>query len=216
MTDNKDKKNDKILQKDSVAIGNESLTIIKHAMRPFSRMRGFPDVEHTTWIDMTILNTTDKTIATAIFEGIFFDINGNVLEKIKHTIYELKPNCSRVITVVNDITRSELIKSYKIGIVKTVTADIERIQIQKHTMRKNADGGVEIWGILKNISAVKTNVSVILTVNDFNNEKIGKSVLVIEGIDPESYKKFSFIFNAPDGDAVSKYSLEIAEESVKV
>jgi hypothetical protein len=119
-------------------------------------------------INFSAKNISNKTIAMVIFEAVYYDLDGNVLDTIQHKEFELKPNKSRVVTITIDRIKGVYVKSYKVNILKMSTADVEKIQLIRNESRTIEAGRKEISGILKNISDVKTDTVLVVTFLDSN------------------------------------------------
>ncbi len=194
---------------ESVATGNDRVTILKHCLREV--VGPFNDAERLKRsIDIAIRNISDKTIATAIFEAVFYDLEGNVIDTLRHKEFELRPNTSRAILITPSRKVIDIFKSYKVTLLKMITADIEKIQIRKHE-RKSFESSEEICGIIKNINDVKTDTVLIANFKNSDDEIIGIKVIAIRDIEPGAIKQFHFIFDTPQGESVKTYSLNIGE-----
>ena len=77
------------------ATGNEKVTILQHGL--FKTMDDHGDRVFSTGAELAIRNVSDSTIATSVFEAVFYDIEGNILDKVKHKEVDLRPNTSRAI-----------------------------------------------------------------------------------------------------------------------
>jgi hypothetical protein len=159
--------------------------------------------------ELAIRNISDVTIATALFEVDFYDVNGNIVDEVKHKEYEIYPGNSRAIFIASttdpDIVR---IKSYSCKLTKVITADVEKIRICRHIIR-TVEKGEEIEGIVKNISRFKTDAALVANFCNSNNENIGSKLIILKNIEPESTRQFSFVFHPREGDAVRTYSMNV-------
>ncbi len=197
---------DVILTPEPVAIGNDMVVILNHHIQdPDITARG-----DKRSIDMAIRNVSDKTFATLVFEAVFYDSVGNIMSTTRHREYELKPNVSRGIHIVPGKLESDMFKTYKVSIIRALTTDIEKVQLRRHEIR-SIDGGEEVRGTLKNLSDVKTDAALIATFKDSKGEKIGTKIIPMKDIEPGSSKNFQFTFNAPSGEKVMEYTLNIGD-----
>jgi hypothetical protein len=195
-----------ILTPEPVATGNDMVVILNHHIQdPDVTARG-----DKRSIDMAIRNVSDKTFATLVFEAVFYDSVGNIMSTTRHREYELKPNVSRGIHIVPDKLESDMFKTYKVSIMRALTTDIEKVQLRRHEIR-SIDGGEEVRGTLKNLSDVKTDAALIATFKDSKGEKIGTKIIPMKDIEPGSSKNFQFTFNAPSGEKVMEYTLNIGD-----
>ncbi|MFZ7104277.1 MAG: hypothetical protein ACOWWO_16700 [Peptococcaceae bacterium] len=189
------------------AIGNDKIKIINHSLQIIDSATMQKD--YRFFIEMAIRNIFDKTIATALFEVVLYDSEGGIVDKFYHKEYELKPGRSRAINI--DIyDDKEIIKSYRVTLLKAVTSDAERIQLRRNEIR-SVEGGEEVRGIIKNISDVKTDAAIVATFEDAWAEKIGVKIIMINDINPGEFKQFHFVFTPPEGAIVKEYFLSIGE-----
>ncbi len=188
--------------------GNETVKILKHSLNggvPGSFSRA------TAGADVSIRNVSDITIASLIFEAAFYDIEGNIIDTVKHSEIELKPDTSRAITI--DLKQQDASKliSYDIKIARMTTTDIERVQLRRHEIRTTDTGEEEVRGVVKNISNVKAGAALVATFFDSNQENIGTRVVTLRDIDPDDVRHFHFIFKPMVGDRVRSYTLNIGD-----
>jgi hypothetical protein len=162
-----------------------------------------------TGVELAIRNVSDSTIATAVFEAVFYDQEGNILDTVKHREIDLKPDTSRAIHITSSINEIDKVKSYGVRIIRTTTADVEKVQLRRHEMRTTEAGEEEISGTVKNISEVKTDAALVATFYDPKKENIGTKVLVLRDIEPNTIRQFDFKFKPQEGDIVRSYSLNV-------
>ncbi len=195
-----------------VVYGNDEVIILKHALREIETSWANPGTEsRISYIDISIRNISGKNIATAVFEALFYDAEGNILRKQVHKELDLKSNTSRAIFISAEDIDAKSVKSYKVTLIKIITADIEKIQLCRHEIRTTETGDEEVQGIIKNISDVTTDAALIATFKDHQGEKIGVKVLQIKDMYLGELRKFHFIFTPPEGVKVKTYSLDIGE-----
>jgi hypothetical protein len=193
----------------SSATGNGRISILKHFLWGVSDSNSRSVYKPT--VELAIRNVSDKTVAIAIFNAVFYDAQGEVLASFRHREMEIKPKCSRAIYLTPDKCKSGIVSSYKVNLLKTMTADVEKFQLYSHKVKILETGGEEVKGTLKNMSATRADAVLIANYTDYDNEKIGIRVIMVKDIEPNSYKDFHFIFYPPEGDKIGNYSLSIGE-----
>ena len=188
--------------------GNEKIKILKHSLNggvagdycgPFAGT------------DISIRNVSDTTIASLVFEAIFYDIEGNVLDTVRRREVDLKPNTSRAVNINYTKPEPYQLRSYDIKITRMTITDVEKVQLRQHDKRTTDVGEEEIRGVVKNISGVKTDAALVATFFDAKKENIGNRVVILRDIEPDSIKQFSFIFKPMEGDRVRSYTLSIGD-----
>ena len=187
--------------------GNEKIKVLKHSL---IKEEG-DDRGQTSGADIAIRNVSDTTIASLVFEAIFYDIEGNILDTVKHREIDLKPNFSRAVVIRYTGHESDKLKSYDIKIARMTTADVEKVQLRRHEIRTTDDGQEEVKGIAKNISGVKTDAALVATFLDSKKENIGTRVVILRDIEANSIKQFHFLFKPMEGDSVRTYTLNIGD-----
>ncbi len=190
--------------------GNEKIQILKHSYDNGDEDL-FNEDDNPARVDIAMRNVSDTTIATMVFEAIFYDIEGNILDTVRHSIIELKPNTSRAIGINYKEQKDDKLKSYDVKIVRMVTADVEKIQLRRHEIKTTDDGQEEVRGIVKNISGVKTDAALVATFLDSKKENIGTRVVILRDIEPDSIKQFHFMFKPIEGDIIMTYTLNIGD-----
>ena len=193
------------------ATGNEKIKILKHKLSQVGVQDFCISCRGAISIELVIRNISDSTLATTVFEALFYDIEGNILDTVEHKTFELKPDTSRVVGIGSLIPEYNKIKSYNVRITRTTTTDVEKVQLRRHERRKTETGEEEIIGVVKNISEVKTDAALVTTFYDLKKENIGTEVLVLRDLEPNDIRQFSFKFKPQEGDRVSKYYLTIGE-----
>ncbi len=76
----------------------------------------------------------------------------------------------------------------------------------------NKDGELDITGLVKNISAVKTDVSITANYLNLKNEDLGSRAIVITNIEPKSYREFKISFKPPESEIVNACALKIVSD----
>jgi hypothetical protein len=190
--------------------GDDRIHILKHNFQDVGSLDvGISQLK--SGIELAVRNVSGVTVATAIFEAEVYDSGGNVLTTVNHKECEIKPNTSRAFLLTVDKVKEDKARSYSIKVIKTVTTDVEKVQLRRNEKRAIAAVGEEISGILKNISDIKTDAVLVATFLDAKQEKVGMRVLAMKDIEPNSIRKFSLIFTPPPGEVVKTYSLDIGE-----
>jgi hypothetical protein len=192
----------------STVTGNDSIRIMNHIFLEGNNPFGSPI--KGAGVEIGIRNISGKTIATAVFEAVFYDLEFNILDKVKHTESEIKANSSRAITIVSDKCMGLPARRYEVQIVKTVTSEIEKVKVLRD-WKRTTGRKEEISGIVKNISEVRTDAALIVTFIDDTQEKIGISVLNVKDIEPHSTKSFKFYFMLPVEGVHSNYTIDVGE-----
>lgn len=204
---------DIILTPEQTVTGNDRIKILKHSFHEINETVDHWISQLESTINVAVKNISDKTISTTIFEALFYDFEGNVIRSLIHKEFDIKPNCSRsfVITIECDKTKDDYARSYNVRVIKTVTADVEKVQIRKNEMKKLDNGGQEICGVIKNISPNKTDAVLVANFSDYLGENIGISVLPLKELKPDSLQRFQLSYYPPEGVKIGNYTLDIAE-----
>ena len=193
-----------------VAMGDEKITILKHELSLTD-----PTTEYPTpaGIELAMRNISDRDIATATFEATFYDQEGQIISDVIHNEVEFKSATSRAIRINCSIPHYEStqVKSYTVKVTKTITTDVERIQIRRHEIKTTEDGEELVWGIVKNIGETKTDAAVVFTFYNPQKEKISTKVVILRDIEPNTIREYNFRFNPPDGNTVRNYSIVVGE-----
>jgi hypothetical protein len=195
-----------------VIMDNDEVKIITHTLAEGNALNeeGF-----SRSIDVSIRNVFDKTFASVILEAVFMDGEGNELDTVRQKVLEIKPDSSRTVQISPAKPDAGMFRTYRLSVYRTVTTDIEKVQIKSHEM-KPLDGAVEISGVLKNVSDGKADAAVVTLFKDVKDEKIATKVAYIRDIDPGASKQFRFKFVEPEDESVNSYVISvgsIAEEA---
>ncbi len=191
---------------ESTAIGDEKITIIKHKIYIVVMHR---IAFHEVGAELVIRNISESTIATAVFEAIFYDIEDNIIDTVKHKEIYFKPNTSRTITICSSTKDPYKVERYDVRLVRVTTADVERVQIRRNVVKTTETGEEEVTGIIKNISTEKTDAALIATFQNNKGENIGKKCIVLRDIEPNSLRQFHFKFKPQESDRIKAYSLDV-------
>jgi hypothetical protein len=193
------------------ATGNDKITILKHR---FSGIAMGRDEEYpTARLELAIRNVSNSTIATALFEAVFYDGEGNIVDTVRHTEVELRPETSRAIHITSAIPISEDdgVVSYAVRLVRAATADTEKVQFRTQEMRPTESGEEEVSGVVKNLSEVKLDAAVVIAFFDPQKENIGTRVLVLKDMEPNTVRTFALRFRPQEGDTVRSCTLAVGE-----
>jgi len=147
-----------------VATGSNSIQILSHSLR--DPQNNNPRGDPQTIIDVAIRNISDKKIATVVFDAVYYDAEGNILDTLRHREIEINPKSSRAIYICSQKAHPLAARSYKVTVVKAVTADTEKVHLYTHEVRTAESGQEEVRGILKNISNVITDAALVACFRD--------------------------------------------------
>jgi hypothetical protein len=195
----------------SLVTGNDNIQILRHGFLDIDNYNSYIDSKLKKTVEISIRNVSEKTIATALFEAIFYDANGAILDTVYHKECQLEPKTSRAFTVTSDKKTYNLIQNYEIVLLKTVTTDIEKIHLLRHEIINTKAGEERIAVVLKNISNIKTDFALIVYFYDENEEIICTKILEIIAMEPRSVRNFCFISNIPGECKVKKHIFDIGE-----
>lgn len=193
------------------ATGNDRVAILKHELADATIDPQDNSKKSPAGVELAISNVSETTVATAVFEALFYDIDGNVLDVVKHKLVDLQPNRSRAILISSMQYEREKVRSYKVQLTRITTADVEKVQVRKHDISTSETGEQRIHGIVKNISQAKTDASVVLTFYDANHENIGTKVVLLKNIEPDTIRQYELGFKPQPGDSVADYGVVIGE-----
>ncbi len=193
------------------ATGNDRVAVLTHKLLGIGMGRDeeFP----TARIELAIRNVSKSTIATVIFEARFYDQDGNTVDTVRHTEVELNPETSRLVRITSSIPVYDYdrIQSYEVRLVRTTTAETEKVQFRSYEMTTLETGEEQVTGIVKNVGEVKIDAAVVATFYDAQKETIGMRVLLVREIEPNTVKRFDLRFKPQEGDTVRNCSLAVAE-----
>ncbi|NLL90153.1 MAG: hypothetical protein GX226_03510 [Dehalococcoidales bacterium] len=195
---------DMVMVPESVACGNEMVTVTKHNLKYF-------DNAILEGVECGIQNVSDKDIATLIMECTFFDGEGNILKVIKHKETNLLSGNSRGIMIPPPADAPAfLISSYNIRVLRAITTDVEKVQIIKDEIRTLGDAK-EVTLSCKNISAEKTDAAVIVKFLNDAAEVIGIKVIPVKDLEPGSTRQFNVSFQPLPGDYVKNHEVSAGD-----
>lgn len=192
-----------------VVTGDEKIEVINHSLRETDLTD--PRSINSSVIDLAIRNISDKTIASAVYEAIYYDSTGNILDTVRHKDCDMRPRSSRSISIVTDNVKSNKTKSYKVTLLKSISTDVEKVQLRGSELSTLDNGCEEVRGIVKNISDVKTDAALLVSFKDNKNINIGTRVVVIKDLEPGMVRRFNFVFNTPEGEKIKSCSFDIGE-----
>lgn len=194
-----------------VATGNDKIIILKHGLAGIvmDRDQEYPIAK----VELAIRNVSDFAIATAVFEAIFYDKEGKVVDTVRHSEVELDPATSRAIHIASSIPVYEYddIVSYDVRLVRMTTVDFEKLQFRNYELGSSETGEEQIKGIVKNLSRVKSDAGVVATFYDAKKETLGTRILMLREIEPNSIRRFDLRFKPQEGETVASCSLSVGE-----
>jgi hypothetical protein len=198
------------------ATGNASITILKHSISIVPVVAREEEIEYgrpptPDGVELVIRNVSGSTMATAVFEAIFYDEQGNVLDTVRHREIELLPDTSRALRINSSISEHDQIKSYAVELIRTAPAAVEKVQLRRHDMTTTETGEEEIVGVVKNLSDVKTDAAVVANFYDPHKENIGTRVVFLREIEPNGIRKYNLKFKPQEGDIVRTYTLQVGD-----
>lgn len=191
------------------ATGNDKVAVLNHHL---SEIQTSADGVHRSppGLELAIRNVSTSTIASMMFEAVLFDQSGNILETIKHKEIALEPDRSRAIQIPCSYYDHERVRSYVVRVIRTTSADVEKVQLRRHSGNTSETGEEEITGVVKNLSHTRTDAAIVATFYD-KEEHIGTKVLVLKDLEPEATRQYQIRFKPQEGDRVSRYTLEVGE-----
>ncbi len=191
------------------AAGDDRIAVLKHGLHDST----IPETEEVKKeIEIAVKNIHNETIATAVFSAEVFDCEGNFLGAVRHVESDIKPDASRAVTIqINSILKHNSARSYKVNVIKSVTADIQKVLLRRDERRMLPNGDINISGVVKNVYSIKTDAAVSAAFINANKVELGTVVLPVKNIEPGATKPFSLIFRPPAGEAVKTYVIDIGE-----
>jgi len=163
-------------------------------------------------VELAIRNVSSSTIATASFEAVFYDIEGNVIDTTTYQTVDLPPGTSRTIHIEYKAPKNEgELKSYDVRVTRTTSAETERFHITHKELKVTGTGENEVSGIVKNLSDVKVDAIVFAVFYNMDKRDIGEKAALIREIEPHGMKNFAFVFKPQEGDDVASYTLNVGE-----
>ncbi len=81
-----------------------------------------------------VKNETEKPIAAAVFEAVFYDYEGKEIDVVRKREYEIEANSVRGFAISSDKIRRVLkdnARSYSVKLIKCISADVERVLLKK-------------------------------------------------------------------------------------
>jgi hypothetical protein len=195
---------DIVMVPESVACGNEMVTVTKHNLKYF-------DNAIIEGVECGIKNVSDKAIATLIMECTFFDGEGNILNVTKHKETNLLPGNIRGVMIKPPLdVPAFLINSYNIRVLRIITTDVEKVQIIKNEIRTMGDTK-EVTLSCKNISAEKADAAVIVKFLNDAAEAIGIKVIPVKDLEPGTARQFKVSFKPLAGDSVKNHEILVGD-----
>jgi hypothetical protein len=194
-----------------VATGNEKIAVLKHYFSDMDGIRGEGDA--LTRVDLAIRNMSDSTIATAVFQAEFYDGEGNIIDTVRHSETELRPETSRLIHITSGIPISEsgTAESYAVRLVRMITTDVEKVHHLRYEIDTIETGEEEVRGVVKNVSDVKIDAAVAVTFFDGEKENLGVRVVVLKDMEPNTARQYTLRFRPQEGETVRGCSITAGE-----
>jgi hypothetical protein len=193
---------------DPIAIGNDSLSIMHHEITEMKEDER--KVVHPYGVKLAIRNNSNKKIATSLFEAIFFDINGNIVDKVTYKTKDLDAEVSRAINIYSTILEETKVKSYFVKVTKTITTDVEKIQIC-NCRAKSTVNGEEITVIFKNLSEIPISAVIMVDLFNLKDEIIGSRAMELDQINANEIRQCNFLFELPPGENLVRFEPNVVE-----
>ncbi|MBI4789156.1 MAG: hypothetical protein HY782_19160 [Chloroflexi bacterium] len=193
------------------ATGNAQITVFKHALVDALSDPQDNSKKSPASVELAIGNVSDTAIAAAVFEALFYDGEGNILDSVRHREVDLPPGRSRAILIKSLQYESEKVASYAVRLVRATTTEFEKVQLRRQDTWTTETGEEAIHGIVRNVSAVKTDAAVVVTFYDVNKENIGTKVVLLRDIEPDMIRQYDLVFKPQEGDTVASYSFAIGD-----
>ncbi|MFA5629324.1 MAG: hypothetical protein WC958_03615 [Dehalococcoidales bacterium] len=196
-----------VLTPDPEVIGSDTVEILKHVIVEADTCSGSKRA-----LVLEFKNSGEKTLATAVLEVVFCDGEGNVLDTVCHREFEFKPQSICAANITPAKQEAEAFRTYKVSVRKAITTEFEKVQLKSHDMNPVGDA-VEVSGVVKNVSDVKTDAAVSTLFRDVKDEKIATRVIYIRDIEPGASMQFRFKFVVPAGEDVNSYAISVGDIS---
>jgi hypothetical protein len=194
-----------------VATGNELVAVLDHSIYIFKD-------EWDKWVygkgvELVLRNVSTSVIVTAVFEAVFFDQEGNVINTKRHQETEFLPDTSRRIDIVSTLSRKECVKieSYDVKLIRTTTTETQKVLLVRHELATVETGEEEVRGIVKNLSDEKADAAVVATFYDVKTENLGTRVLSLRDIAPHTIRQYVLRFKPQKGERVSSCNIAVGE-----
>ncbi len=193
----------------ATAAGDKRIEVLKHG---FHESTNEETDEFNKDIEVAIRTVSPEPVVTTIINAELFDAEGSSMGEVRHIESDIKPNTSRAVIIpINSITGYNSAKSYKIITSKTTTVDTQKVLLRRDERKVLPNGDINVSGIVKNVSGIKTDASVAVTFLDAKKEELGTMVLPVKDIEPGSVRNFSLLFHPPAGETVKTYNIDIGE-----
>jgi hypothetical protein len=142
-----------------VAIGNEQIAILKHDIYRKCQEDGVEEIG----ISMTVKNQSGEAFGSVSFEAQLFNIDGNVIDTIKHKEFDIPVTYNRTVRIISKSPEADKVKSYAVKIDKVISTPKpvaegnDKVVILKHNLtasdaEQRASSGVEV--AIRNVSKV--------------------------------------------------------------
>jgi len=193
-----------------VVTGDERISILRHDFQDTGTLDvGITQIKRG--IELAVRNVSGEDLATVIFEAELFDSGGGLVQTLRHKEHDIKSNTSRAFLIQSNGVKEDVVRSYNIKVIKTVTSDVEKVQLRRNEVKRLRGGREELSGLLKTISRGKTSAVLVVTYLDADEEPIGLGALRVNDIEPGTVRNFSLGFTAPEGETVKTRNMDIGE-----
>jgi sporulation protein YlmC with PRC-barrel domain len=136
-----------------IATGDDRINVLKHN---FHENMNTDTDELKQEIEIAIRNIAPETIATIVFNAEIFDTEGSYLGEVRHIESDIKPNTSRAVIIqIDNINKYNSARSYKVSILKTITADTQKVLLRRDEKRVCPNGDINVSGVIKNVHTGK-------------------------------------------------------------
>lgn len=161
--------------------------------------------------NLVISNESQTTMATVVLEALFYDREGTVVETLKHKITDLGPGRSRGILISSHEYEPGRVASYQVRVVRTISAEVERLQLRRFEVQTMETGEEVVHGLVKNLSNVTMDAAVVVSFLDVDKEILGTRVVLVRGIPPDTVKPYEVTFKPEEGDTVISCDFRVGE-----
>ncbi|HAS04758.1 MAG TPA: hypothetical protein DCR71_03220 [Dehalococcoidia bacterium] len=186
-----------------VANGNKQVEIVSHKVLPKSG-EGSPG----KGVYLEIKNITSAAIGKLTLQTLMFDAKEYVIDTVEKTVTDFQCDKTRILRIVTSAENAD-VKSYEVKITNIAVTPVAVATGDERKILPNGD--VNVSGMIKNVSGIKTDASIAVTFLDTKKEEPGTVVLPVKDIEPGSVKNFSLLFRPPTGEKVKTYTIDIGE-----
>jgi hypothetical protein len=194
-------------------VSDDRIAIYKHSLCSAGQDRYDPNIA-IAGVELAIRNISELGVGTAVFEGRFYDREGNLLNTVRHKELDLPPRTSRAIVVNSQLPMYE-VASYDVALVRLTTVDHEKLQICRAEIIRKPAGGKLATGSVKNISTATLNAAIVASFYDLEKQNIGVRVLVLRNVEPGGIRKYEILFTPQEGDEVASTNVIVGEATLQ-